>query len=345
MYSKKLRRRNQGVVHGRIEPKKKRLPFGKAAYIIVWAFVLIKLGMYLIDFIFYTEGIGYVDADVAYVEARYPGRITRIACLVNDSVYQDQPLVFLSDAGFPFQQQYKTGDGAALRQLPESSKIIKAQNDLKLISKELQFAIREVRSQENEVKRARELLQKRAITNSNYLTIAAELQEKQKETAILRTKLRNAKNNLFAVESEYLLTTGSPDHRNYGSIQGEQILFAPGSSIVVRIFKQRGEIAQMGEPVLKLANLDSTFIRAYFAGKSAGLLHPGDEVSLHFENGDKISGHIARIHPLASTPPAELRGQFGSIKKLLVTDIEFDEKREPARVLETRVKIYKSRWW
>ena len=71
----------------------------------------------------------------------------------------------------------------------------------------------------------------------------------------------------------------------------------------------------------------------------------GDEVNIHFENGEIMKGHIRKIYPTAFTQPVEIKKRFGSINRYLIAEIEPESEIALDRVLETKVDVMLRRKW
>lgn len=63
-------------------------------------------------------------------------------------------------------------------------------------------------------------------------------------------------------------------------------IVAPASGTVLVKYAEEGEIAAMGKPLFKVANLDNIYLRAYFTSDQLADIELGDEVTVTADYGD-----------------------------------------------------------
>ena len=345
MRSKRLRKHNASIIQSMREPEKtKRFPWGKVIYLFLLSFLIFKgLGWIYRQSVF-IEGIGYVTSPEFYVEARMAGTIIKILPEENDLVQTGDPLVFLE--GYTFESG--SGGTSSSAQATLRRRVVEAENALYLIRKEIQLKSDELKSLQEEKRRATGLLNSGAISLSQFKTIALNQEECNNAVILLRTKENAAQRLLNSAQIE--LTQIAPHYYSskyrfthpdsFKNWPEDRIMRAPATGKIVHILKYPGQIAQVGDPVLRIAQTDSFAVKAYFDVAAEGEFHVGDQVRVAFQNGDRILGIIRKIYIGAEATPHVFRGQFAAPKNKIVAEIETSSLSEEEHIISTQVAVY-----
>jgi len=300
---------------------------GLTGYLVQWSYE---------NFMFVT-GLGFLEAETTYVEARTPGRIIKFSCQINDTVKVGQPLVILGQA------QSATFIGSNGSPYTEQERqIINAESKIKQLQEEIDYKNDEVRKLAREHSRGKKLIAINVITHPELLSIEEKLKNARYEFSILNIQLDAAIKLLKSYKERYNVNAGIG---LIAGVRGERVLYAQEDGIVSSIFKERGEVARVGEPVIKIMNQKKVFIRAYFSGSHENSLHKGDKVRVVFANGEKSEGLVRDIHPTAHAEPDEIQKHFGVADRHLIAEIVPAGNETWHRVLETKVKILLPKKW
>lgn len=83
-----------------------------------------------------------------------------------------------------------------------------------------------------------------------------------------------------------------------------------GGTVLVK-YAEAGEFASVGKPLMKIADLDNIYLRAYFTSDQLGQLRLGDKVSVTADfGGDErydYEGHITWISPESEFTPKTIQ--------------------------------------
>jgi len=86
---------------------------------------------------------------------------------------------------------------------------------------------------------------------------------------------------------------------------------APIDGIVLVKYAEAGELATMGRPLMKIANLDKIYLRAYFTSNQLANLKLGDEVTVTADFGGTALydyvGHITWISSESEFTPKTIQ--------------------------------------
>lgn len=339
MYSKRLKRR-ESFIRARQETKRKRIPWGKYFYLA--ALVLIMIGFVKLGYerVAYIEGMGIIEAKTISIESGLTARITAIEHKIKDRVYEKEPMVFLDRSELENkiedkERKVKEKNNTFMRE------IIELKNELKLLEKNIKNREKEIKDIKAEHKRAKDLLALEVITLPQLLDIEHSLKSAEEKVSILSIRHELAKTELAAIKKEYV------DHRKSAKIEIEQlngilkktVLLAPLEGMVMMIYKQKGEMAQAGEPIIKISDVSEKFIKAYFEGPDEGAVQLAEEVLVVFENGDRSKGKIRKIYPGTLYLPPEYRPQYGPKKRLITAEIVPINGESWNRIIGTKAKV------
>jgi HlyD family secretion protein len=85
----------------------------------------------------------------------------------------------------------------------------------------------------------------------------------------------------------------------------------PVAGTVLSTYARAGEVVQPGQPLYKIANLDTLDFRAYVTGSQLGSIRLGEEVAVHVESGTDqlrtVPGRVAWISPTAEFTPTPVQ--------------------------------------
>ena len=162
MRAKAIRQRGDTFIKAPGQDKKKT-SWGKYFYITaLLTFIAVVLSWGYENF-FFVKGIGFLEAETTYIEARVPGRIMQINCNINDKVVKGQSLVTLGDTR---SVKLINWHGRVVDQTypDHRRKIINAESKIRQIKHEIDYTIHELGALRNEYDRATELLAINVVT-------------------------------------------------------------------------------------------------------------------------------------------------------------------------------------
>ena len=115
--------------------------------------------------------------------------------------------------------------------------------------------------------------------------------------------------------------------------------------MVSEIYKRRGEVAKVGEPILKIVDPDHNFVMTYFTGEHENAVKVGDQATIQFANGEESMGVIRKIYPTALDQPKQLKNRFGSAQRYIIAEIVPEDGTAWQRILETEVNVRVRKKW
>jgi len=334
MRSKRLRKRASSIIKAN-EVEKKRISWGKYVYLLVLLLMGLAAVRWAYEHVFFMKGTGFLKAETTFVEARTTGRIHEIKCSINDRVAEGQPLVQFGSSIFANHVQIEVngGDYATER------KIIDLTGKLELITQNILQKKENISQLKSEYQRAKELIEIDAITRSQLLVLEDKLKRAEYDLSALKIEFGATSKKLKSYKNQIYTDPGG-----HGII-GERVLYAPKAGLISTIYKQKGEVVKIGEPIIKIINEKKTFVKAYFSSAFEKSINDGDRVKVYFENGEKSDGVIRKIYPTAISHASEIENRFGAIKRSIIAEIVPEDFPSWDRILETRVKVLLKKKW
>ncbi|MBU2521910.1 MAG: HlyD family efflux transporter periplasmic adaptor subunit [Proteobacteria bacterium] len=336
----RLKKRRESFIKSPEELERKRIPWGK--YIYLGIFVLIGIGLLKWGYyhLVYIQGVGVLDAETTNVEAKFTDRVVDIKCNINDKVSKGDPLIFLDKSELEYKIATKE------REFGERSNILKqkikdVESEINLLEEEEKNRVEEARYIKREHERVKDLLALEVITRPQFLIVGQNLKLAERDLSSLLIKLTSLTKKLAAIKEEYndYSDKAGKEIKRLHDFSKETVLLAPRHAVVTMIYKQVGEIAQAGEPILELAETPKNFITAYFDESNENAIKLGGQVHIIFENGDKSTGKIRKIYPATHPLPPEYRKQYGRKEKSLVAEIVPITGEYWSKLLGTKSKI------
>jgi len=345
MRVKQLRKRGIEYIKTPQEPSKDKFAFGKYIYMGVLIALVWFSGQWFYERYFFINGVGFLECDAAFVEARVPGRIEQIQRSINDSVAAGEPIVVLGNPAHT--QIIINNNGTAAGSREDQRKIIDLESRIELLKLDVAKNTATVTQLHDEYARGKELFAAKAITRPHLRQIGEKLKQAQFELSAVKIKLQSAEKKLATYRGQLYLppANGETGDRMAVSLHSEGVLYAPQSGIVAEIYKQVGEIAQIGEPILKIVNRKRSYVRTYFASALEKVIQAGDEVNIVFEDGEQVRGVIQKIYPTAFKQPNEKRFDIELVERYIVAEVVPADGQVWERVLETKVNVSLKRRW
>ena len=85
----------------------------------------------------------------------------------------------------------------------------------------------------------------------------------------------------------------------------------PQAGTVLTTYARAGEIVQPGQPLYKIADLDTLMLRAYFSGSQLSAVKVGQQVQVHVDRGGgklaSMTGTVTWISPTAEFTPTPVQ--------------------------------------
>ncbi len=339
MYSKKLRKREQTFIQSPQEPVKKKAPIGKYIYLTILAIIVISISKLLIEKVVFNQGIGFLEAEAIYIEANQPGRILNINYAINDTVDLKNPVVILD-------KSWASDSPNGINDLNNNyytneRRRINTEKEIAILRLELARKKENFRKLKDEQIKAQNLFYANAMIRSELSAIETKLNNTKAEISKQKIEFEAAQKRLSSYKSQRH-SLYNPASGN-GAVGGN-LLYATRSGIVSRIFKNKGEVVKLGEPILKLRNPDNEMILTYFKAGTENNIFKGDNARIYFANGDWVNGVVSKIYSSTAEQPPEIKRKFGKVQRFIIAEI-IPNTPLSNRVFETQVDVYITKKW
>ncbi len=259
---------------------------------IKWGYNLLSLGTILLFLTSCTEDSGKADAygnfeaEETIISSEENGRLLSINIKEGDIVKIDE-LIGVIDTTFLHIKRLqllasREASDASLNQISKTAAVQNAQLDL--LNKELS--------------RSRELAESNAITQQKFDQVEAEV-------IIARRKLDQILSQNVLVRAEQSVIDAQIDAIN------EQIsrckIKAVIKGTVLQKYIELGELVSTGKPLIKIADLNNIFLRAYISGYQLSEIKIGQNVTVRYDKGTDgyyyTNGKISWIASTAEFTP------------------------------------------
>ena len=292
----RFRRRKTPIISTE-EREKKRFPWGKVVYFAIIGVIVAGFGVWGFQKLIFIKGRGVLEAEAVKVESKLNARIVEIRPAINEQVSKGEPLVFLDKAGL--EAQLATKDTQLDRQGTLSRyELEEAKNHLELAKQEKKNQEEWVKDLRGEYDRAKRLLALEAITRPQLLEIENSLKLEERNLSTLSTEagLAKATYEVHKEKHDDYRELVKEDKEKHQKLLQETVLVSPIDGVATKIYKQVGEMALKGEPVIAIADPSKLFVKTYFNESDEGKIHVGEKARVIFENGDKYKGEIRVVY-------------------------------------------------
>ncbi len=341
----RFRRRKAPIISVE-EREKKRFPWGKVIYFGIIGAIVIGFGVWGFQKLIFIKGRGVLEAEAIKVESKLNARIVEIRPKINERVSKGEPVVFLDKTGL--EAQLSTRDAQIDRQeILSRYELVEAKDKLQLVKQERKNQEEWVKDLRGEYDRAKRLLALEAITRPQFLEIEnnLKLEERNLSTISTGTSLANETYDIHKEEHDYYRGLLKEDKEKHQKLIQETVLVSPIDGIATKIYKQVGEMALKGEPVIAIADPSKLFIKTYFDESDEGKIHVGEKARIVFESGEKYDGEIRLIYRASHALPKIYRGYYEDREAPIVAEVTLLTDKPPDQTIGTRADVFLRRSW
>ena len=336
----RLKHKQPGYIQGPAEPPRRRFPLGKYIYIIVITCIVVWALNWAVRRFLFIEGKAMLEPTIIEIKSKIPTRIVEIKFAVRDRVPAGAPLVVMDKSEIlqelaAKEREFKR-DGVTIEEKSleykkelESAKSLKEREDGKLGELDAELA------------RAKRLLASEAVTRPQVLAIEKARNESERETVRLSREIAACADQLKTQQAHYgeLVSKIDEERRQCEKRLEETVLVSPRDAVVAEILKQPGELAHLGEVILRLADPSSVVVKAYFDMVYESTVKVGDGVSIRFEDGYRTRGKVQKVYPEALMTAPDFKRAYGPLERAVVAEIAPAEMAPLSRVLNTRARV------
>lgn len=227
---------------------------------------------------------GTFEATEVVISSEANGKILDFDVVEGSIVETDKPVGAIDSVQLHLQRK---------QLLAQHSALLGSRPDIK---KQVASLREQIAKHKSELRRVENMLKDGAATQKQYDDIEAQVKIlKTQLDATLSTLDKNTttiNNNLLALEAQI----AALDDR----ISKCRIV-SPVSGTVLVKYAQAGELATVGKPLMKVADLDKIYLRAYFTSEQLAKVNLGDEVTVVADfGGDERYNYAGRIEWISS---------------------------------------------
>jgi HlyD family secretion protein len=258
---------------------------------------------------------GTIESDEVRVASRYGGRVEFIGAWEGDSLTNGQVIVALEAAELQAQRDRAAAVLAELKAGPRREEISAAKKEWEAVIAELEFA-------RVEAKRARELLDQRAISESDRDRAVSRAAALEKSAA--------------AAESRHaLLQAGTRPEQiaqaeaSLAEIEArlrEMRVVAPTNSVLEVLHIRKGDVLAPNQPVATLIVPQRIWVRVYVPEPMLSQLKLGERVPVRVDGfpNREFAGVIEQINRTAEFTPRNVQTAAERIKQVFGIKIALD---------------------
>ena len=227
---------------------------------------------------------GTFEATEVVISSEANGKILDFDVVEGSIVETDKPLGAIDSVQLHLQRK---------QLLAQHSALLGSRPDVK---KQVASLREQIAKHKSELRRVENMLKDGAATQKQYDDIEAQVKILETQLdATLSTLDKNTttiNNNLLALEAQI----AALDDR----ISKCRIV-SPVSGTVLVKYAQAGELATVGKPLMKVADLDKIYLRAYFTSEQLAKVNLDDEVTVVADfGGDERYNYAGRIEWISS---------------------------------------------
>lgn len=230
------------------------------------------------------DASGNFEADEVIVSAQQSGEILSFPVNEGDKLSAGQ-MIGQIDVTIPaLQQQQVQASIQALRQ-----KTNNPQPQALLVERQLVVQEAQLQQLYHERKRTENLVKSDAATQKQLDDMNAQVDQLEKQLNVTRQQ-RNLYNSNIATQNRSILSEQVPLEKSMAQF-AEQVrkgqIINPVAGVVLSRYALKGEMATVGKPLYKIANIDTLYLKAYVTGITLPNIKLGQEVQVRIDQGKK----------------------------------------------------------
>jgi HlyD family secretion protein len=254
------------------------------------------------------DASGNFEADEVIVSAEQNGVLLSFTINEGDKLNEGTTIGQI-DVTIPALQEQQAQ--ATIRSLQHKTSSAAAQNDL--VKRQLVVMEAQLEQQLKEKTRTENLVKADAATRKQLDDITALIDQLQKQIAVTQQQLKVNSSNTNT-QNNSILSEKSPLEKTVAQYQ-EQVkrgqVVNPVTGIVLTKYALKGEMAMIGKPLYKIANIDTLTLKAYVTGDNLSQIKIGQQVNVRIDQGRKeyknYAGIIYWVSPKSEFTPKTIQ--------------------------------------
>ncbi|MBC9932166.1 HlyD family secretion protein [Chitinophaga qingshengii] len=230
------------------------------------------------------DASGNFEADEVIVSAQQNGEILSFPVNEGDKLNAGQ-VVGQIDVTIPALQQQQVQ--ASIRALHDKTN--NPQPQALLVERQLLVQEAQLQQLYRERKRTENLVKSDAATQKQLDDMNAQVDQLEKQLNVTRQQ-RNLYNANIATQNRSILAEQGPLEKSMAQY-AEQVrkgqVVNPVTGVVLSRYALRGEMASVGKPLYKIADIDTLYLKAYVTGVTLPKIKLGQTVAVRIDQGNK----------------------------------------------------------
>jgi membrane fusion protein (multidrug efflux system) len=271
-----------------------------------------------------TTDDAFVEGHMVFLSPRVSGHVIEVLVDENQKVRAGQPLVKLDPADFEAKVAHARADLDAAR-----NRMTQAGATAEAAAAQGRAAAARLRHTEQELARARELVQKHAAAP---MALDTALAERDAAAAELRAADQREQAERAALGNEAPVRQSEAALREAELALAYTVVSAPFDGIVGKKGVETGANVAAGQPLFALAATSGNWVTANFKETQIGRIQPGDRAEIRVDAYPERSwrGHVESISPAtgakyALLPPDNATGNFTKVVQRVPVKIAIDD--------------------
>lgn len=238
------------------------------------------------------DAAGYFEADEIIVSAEQVGTILEMQIQEGQQLAQGEIVAQIDVEAQELQKEQILAKQTALEQ-----KTVSSNSQVNVAKSQLAAQQAQLNNLYQEKNRTQNLVNADAAPRKQLDDINAQIIQVQKQMQVTREQIQlyesttNDQNKSILSEKEPLQK--SAEQVQYQINQGK--IVNPVSGTVLAKYAEKGEMAVMGKPLYKIANLDEVFLKAYVSGNQLPQVKLNQNVIVRIDNGDDYKNYSGII--------------------------------------------------
>jgi HlyD family secretion protein len=231
-----------------------------------------------------ADASGNFEADEVIVSAQQNGEILSFDVNEGDTLSYGEVVGYIDTSDLVLQ---KAQVQATLQSLHE--KTTNPEPQIELVKKQLAVQQTQLAHLEKDQQRFQNLVKADAATQKQLDDINAQVEETKRQIAVTQQQINLYHSNI-ATQNRSILSEKAPLQKSIAQIE-EQIskgqIVNPVKGTVLTKYAMQGEMATIGKPLYKIADIDTITLRAYITVTQLSQIKLGQQVKVLIDSGSK----------------------------------------------------------
>ena len=229
-----------------------------------------------------SDASGNFEADEVIVSAQQNGQILAFNVNEGDTLSYGKVVGYIDTSNLVLQKAQVQATIQSLRE-----KTTDPEPQIELVKKQLAVQQTQLARLKKDQQRYKNLLEADATTQKQVDDINAQVEETKRQIAVSQQQI-NLYNSNIATQNRSVLSEKAPLQKSIAQIE-DQIskgqIVNPVKGTVLTKYAMQGEMATIGKPLYKIADIDTITLRAYITGSQLPQIKLGQQVKVLIDSG------------------------------------------------------------